>query len=594
MFEADASEEGRKDDSDDSDLDALLEKTNQAGSTRRRAMGKKLLHGFFGCFLVAAVILLLTKGAFWRKSGKKFAAPTAKPAQLFSNGTSNFGPTTILISLDGFRADFLERGLTPSLSSFLSSGVSPKYMLPSFPSVTFPNHWTLITGLYPSVHGVVGNSFWDDDLGEQFFYTDPARSMFPKWWTSTGAEPLWATAERQGIRSAIHMWPGSEAGIQPEPTYLDDYNAHEKLDNKVSRVLGLLDLPSPFDTPADVEIDTDLQNPRPQFIALYVPDVDRDGHLYGPNSTEIRSTITEVDTMVGKLLSGLETRNLSDIVNVVVVSDHGMATTSRDRLVQFEDLVSPDVIERYDGWPLYGLRLKPGVNINKLYTSLTAQRAAAGSNPGWSVYTHETMPERWHFSGNPRIAPLFLIPDAGWSIVTKAEMDLSSPSSANEVYHPKGIHGYDHEHPLMRAIFAARGPAFPHPPGSRLEPFINTNVYSIVCQSIGVIPMSHNGSLTLPLTTQGVHGDGGDGDTVDSIDDLPAGAEPEAASSDEQAAQQGGSSNADDQGGASDADEKTSLADTLKTIYDTVVDKLGAAKGWVQGLFGEKKIASDG
>jgi predicted AlkP superfamily pyrophosphatase or phosphodiesterase len=191
-------------------------------------------------------------------------------------------------------------------------------MNPSFPSVTFPNHYTLVTGLYPESHGVVGNTFWDEELQEEFFYTNP-NAMQPKWW---GGEPLWVTAEDQGIRTAIHMWPGSEAHILGvEPAFIDAYNGKESLFNKANRILELLDKPGQENKLAAV---ADM---RPQLIAAYVPNVDSDGHLYGPNSTEIRSTIRDVDNMLDQLFQGLETRNLTKIVNVVVVSDHGMATT---------------------------------------------------------------------------------------------------------------------------------------------------------------------------------------------------------------------------------------------------------------------------
>ena len=380
---------------------------------------------------------------------------------VLSNGTSTFAPTTILISLDGFRADFLNRGLTPTLNSFIAEGVSPKYMLPSFPSVTFPNHYTLVTGLYPESHGVVGNTFWDPELQEEFFYTDP-RSMQPKWWA--GAEPLWVTAEKQNVRSAIHMWPGSEAHMEIEPTFVDKYNGSEGLSRKVQRIFDFLDFPSAQDSGNDSPTAQ-----RPQFIAAYVPVVDSDGHLYGPNSTEIRKTIQDVDTMLHDIFVGLERRNLTKVVNIVVVSDHGMATTSTDRLIQMDDLIDLDLVEHIDGWPLYGLRPKDSIDLRGLYDRLSVESA---QNPGFEVYLRdENMPERYHFKNNDRIAPLWIIPTTGWAIVSRQEMDVKEAKESGEIYHPRGLHGYDHEHPLMRAIFVARGPAFPHAPNSRLEVF---------------------------------------------------------------------------------------------------------------------------
>lgn len=405
-------------------------------------------------------LCLLVLGAYLQTTKSSFRAQ--KPLLRLSNGTSSFAPTTILISLDGFRADFLERNVTPTLNSFIAEGISPKYMLPSFPSVTFPNHYTLVTGLYPESHGVVGNTFWDTDLKEEFFYTDPARSMQPKWWLE--AEPLWVTASKQDVRSAIHMWPGSEAHIQIEPAFVDKFNGTELLSRKVDRVLQFVDLPS-IDDPGVTEIATS----RPQFVAFYVPNVDADGHLYGPNSTEIRTTISSVDSMLHDLFAGLQARNLSDIVNVVVVSDHGMATTSIDRLIQLEDLIDVNLVEHIDGWPLYGLRPKDPKDLPGLYDKLSAE---AIKNPNFEVYLRdENMPTRYHFTKNKRIAPLWIVPKTGWAIVTKQKFNVKEAKKTGKIFRPQGLHGYDHEHPLMRAIFVARGPAFPHQPNSRLEIF---------------------------------------------------------------------------------------------------------------------------
>ena len=499
-------------------------------------------------------------------------------AQLRSNGTHSFGPTTILISLDGFRADFLNRNITPTLNSFIAEGISPKYMLPSFPSVTFPNHWTLVTGLYPESHGVVGNSFWDPDLEEEFYYTDPKRSMQPEWWTSTGAEPLWSTCERAGVRSAVHMWPGSEAGVEPDAATVDKFNGNELLSKKVGRVLSFLDRPSAHDKPSVAAADA-----RPQLVAMYVPNVDSDGHKYGPNSTEIRETIRNVDDMLALMLKGLHVRNLTDVVNVVVVSDHGMATTSTSRLIQLDDLLDPALIEHTDGWPLYGLRPRPDVSLLDLYTRLLGR--AREPDAHFQVYLRTDMPERWHFRHSERIAPLWIIPDAGWAIVPRSEFDVASAQRSGDPYHPRGLHGYDHEHPLMRAIFVARGPAFPHVPGSRLDVFQNIEVYNIVCDSLGVEPRPNNGTLRLPLQPVGAHGDDGDTSDLDEdVVDLP-----------ERPAEVSGPdverpSPTPEEG--SEKDINTEIEDDnddersgLRKFWGSLVDKFNDATEWVKGVF---------
>lgn len=415
------------------------------------------------CFIYLLIIIGFIGLVFgaWRLSIGRKTSDKIVDQEYFNNGTALFAPTTVLISLDGFRADFLNRGITPRLNAFIKEGISPVYMTPSFPSVTFPNHYTLVTGLYPESHGVVGNTFWDPDMKEQFYYTHPGSSMQSKWW---GGEPLWVTAEKQGIRTAIHMWPGSEAHImEVEPSFLDKYNGQEALSKKVDRVFELLDKPGMEDQTAAV---ADM---RPQLALVYVPNVDGDGHKFGPNSTEIRTTINDVDNMLDSIFVGLEQRNLTKVVNVVVVSDHGMATTSIDRLLQLEDLVDRSKIEHTDGWPLYGLRPKDPADLQTIYDDLSKK---AAKNPNFDVYLRDVnMPERYHFSKNNRIAPLWIVPKTGWAIVTKEEFDVAEGKAKGLVYNPRGLHGYDHEHPLMRAIFVARGPSFPHKPNSRVENF---------------------------------------------------------------------------------------------------------------------------
>ncbi|KAF8246087.1 Phosphodiest-domain-containing protein [Wilcoxina mikolae CBS 423.85] len=419
------------------------------------------------------------------------------PPLVYSNGTHPYTKTTLLISLDGFRSDFLNRNLTPTLDSFVNSGVSPLYMTPSFPSVTFPNHWTLVTGLHPESHGVVGNSFWDPDLKREFYYTDPARSLQHEWW---GGEPIWKTVEQQGGTAAVHMWPGSEArgcGAQ----HVDHFNASEVLPRKVARILEWLDLPA---------------RERPMFIAAYVPDVDESGHKFGPNTTETNDVIRSVDSMLHDLFMGLEHRNLTDIVNIVIVSDHGMASTDKSRLIYLEDLVDTSLVEHTDGWPLYGLRPYPQHNLTDIYNSILSHHK---SDSHWSVYLRDVnMPARYHFSANPRIAPLWIVPEAGWTIVTKKEF----PPGTKGEYHPRGLHGFDNLHPLMRSIFVARGPAFQHLHGvgkewlgldrhsgaidksktkgpvksGRVQVFQNTEVYRLVCDSLGLKAQPSNSTMT--------------------------------------------------------------------------------------------------
>ncbi|OJJ46181.1 hypothetical protein ASPZODRAFT_133185 [Penicilliopsis zonata CBS 506.65] len=518
------------------------------------------------CFLFINVIvlfLIILLGAYKASSG--FRKAHSHPKTLRSNGTALFAPTTILISLDGFRADYLTRGLTPTLNAFIKQGVSPPYMLPSFPSVTFPNHFTMVTGLYPESHGVVGNSFWDPVLKEAFHYTDPSHSMQPKWWN---AEPLWVTAEDQGVKSAVHMWPGSEAHLgDKEPSFVDKFNGSEVLPRKTTRILELLDLPG-------LEVESDGSAQRPQFIAAYVPNVDAEGHRHGPDSIETRRAIRKVDDMLTGLFKGIHQRNLTDIVNIVVVSDHGMATTSTERLFQLDNFIDLELVERIDGWPLRGIRPKRPEDLQTLKDQLA--KIPSNYTHAVEIYSREEMPERYHFSNNDRIAPLWVIPKTGWAIVERPEFDVQDALQTGRAYHPRGVHGYDHEHPLMRAIFVARGPAFPHSPNSRLEPFQNIHVYNILCDSLGINPSPNNGTLRLPLKVVGLHSDEGAPapDTPDSPTDNDTDTNPVQATEPDST--------------EPDANP-TSEDEPNRTWWGTLWDEVGDIKNWAKELFKAEK-----
>jgi predicted AlkP superfamily pyrophosphatase or phosphodiesterase len=413
--------------SSETDLGAWKE----ANRTKRRSKRKVFCCRFLLHIAIIVFFLVMVFGAY---KATLASNSRRKPTKLMSNGTSLWAPTTLVISLDGFRADFLERGLSPTLNGFIKEGVSPLYMLPPFPSVTFVSHYTMSTGLYPESHGIVGNTFWDPAWQEEFYYTNTETSMQPKWW---GGEPFWVSAETQGLKTAIHMWPGSEAHIKNvELDFVDKFNGKEVLHNKADRVLSWLDLPGPEDE------DSIEASPRPQLLVAYVPDVDASGHQFGPNSTETNNAIKIADSMLTEMFDGIKARNLTDIVNVIVVSDHGMATTSVDRVIQLDDLIDVNKIEHMDGWPLYGLRPKNDADIEPLYHDL---KAKAKTNPYFKVYLRDLdMPEEYHFSNNNRIAPLWIVPETGWTIARKVDFDLAKAKAEGLTYNPKGLHGYDY------------------------------------------------------------------------------------------------------------------------------------------------------
>ncbi|KAK9448043.1 alkaline-phosphatase-like protein [Limtongia smithiae] len=416
------------------------------------------------------------------ETGFSTTIPTVKT--VLSNGTHEFHPTTIYISLDGFRPDYLTPEYTPSMWEMYTTEYSAPYMFPSFPSVTFPNHYTMVTGLYPSSHGIVGNRFWDPELQEEFNYHS-ADAMDSKWWKG---EPIWVTASKNDIKTGIHMWPGSEAPWGDyEPEYVDKFNKSETLQRKAQRVLGWLDM----------DVDT-----RPELILAYVPTIDTLGHRYGTLGPEIDGGLQYIDDMIANILDGIHSRNLSSIVNVIIVSDHGMASTSNDRIIFMDDFISPAAVEHIDGWPLFGLRPYEYNTTLQIFAEVQQSRVITQIEGGeeaddldhWSLYTRDNMPEEWHFGGTSggqyqyRIADVWMIPEAGWSITTH-----STFAKQNYDYHPKGVHGYNNTHPLMRALFLATGPSFPS--GLQVEPFYNTELYEVVCGTLNITAAPNNGTL---------------------------------------------------------------------------------------------------
>ncbi|CAG8445411.1 10315_t:CDS:2 [Ambispora leptoticha] len=344
----------------------------------------------------------------------------------FNNGTCDFNSTVILISFDGFRADYLERGLTPVLSKFIHDGIRTEYMIPSFPSVTFPNHYTIITGLYPESHGIVGNEFFDPELNDSFDYANPDKRLQSKWW---GGEPLWVTAEKQNQKSGVIMWAGSEVKIKGYlPTYLIPHKRNVTPKDKVAKVMEWLDLPT---------------EKRPTFIAVYVGQPDSAGHRYGPYSKQVDDALKSVDDMTFDLLNGLAIRNLTEIVNVIIVSDHGMSQTNPTNLISLDDFIDTSLIHPVEGFPLGGIRPYNDDDIPEIYATLRK----ASHDKNWECYLRHRIPKRFNFRASKRISPILCIPTRGWVISTKRDFTFDVV--------PPGLHGYDHLIHDMKAIFLA-------------------------------------------------------------------------------------------------------------------------------------------
>ncbi|MEO9111100.1 MAG: nucleotide pyrophosphatase/phosphodiesterase family protein [Lacunisphaera sp.] len=403
------------------------------------------------------------------RSSVFFAAPlllfllVARPASAASTAS---GPL-ILISIDGFRWDYLTKYPTPTLSKLAADGVHAKRLISSFPTKTFPNHYTIVTGLRPEHHGIVSNYFYDPALKAAFNKGQPADNADPRWWSE--GEPIWITAEKQDLRTACFFWPGSQASVQGlRPTYYESYHGKINSNDNVDALLKQLDQPAAI---------------RPKFCALYFDVVDRMGHKFGPDAPETGAAVQEVDTAIARLLDGLAKRGLRETTNFVIVSDHGMTPVSPQRVIFLEDMMPLSTVQVESYGPNGGVRPKTGTAA-ELVASIRAKHL-----PHLQVYLREKVPAHFHYRDNPRIPPVVLIADEGWNIETKAGW----PALAAR--YDRGSHGYDPALSDMGALFIADGPAFnPHVKISKVE---NIHLYNLLCAVLGLKPAPNDGDQRL-------------------------------------------------------------------------------------------------
>jgi predicted AlkP superfamily pyrophosphatase or phosphodiesterase len=365
----------------------------------------------------------------------------------------------ILISLDGFRYDYPRRYGAPHLLQLGTKGASaPEGMLPAYPSLTFPNHISIVTGLYPEHHGIVGNTFWDPVREQTYVYTQPKSNSDGSWYSGT---PLWVLAEQQGMRSACLFWPGSEAEIQGKrPSYYLHFD--EKLDDqkRVDQVVEWLKLPPEL---------------RPHFITLYYSNVDHAGHNYGPDSDEVRAAVHHVDAMVGDLRAKVAALHLP--VDFVVVADHGMVSL-QGAVVTLADYA--DLSEFHtEGSLLYA---KPDADVQEIYEEFLAH-----PDPRFKVYRRADVPPALHFDTNPREGDPVVVPSGPFAL-------RAQPSSSEADTKHRGAHGFNpRTMPEMKAIFFAAGPDVRR--GVQLRPFENVNIYPFIAEILGLKAPVVDGTL---------------------------------------------------------------------------------------------------
>ena len=370
--------------------------------------------------------------------------------------------TVILISVDGLGADYLSPEDTPNILALADQGVRAKYLEPVFPSKTFPNHYSMITGLYPANHGIINNSMYDPELGT-FRLSDREVLSKSQWW---GGEPLWVTVEKQGRTSATYFWPGSDAdSIQGmQPTYWMEYDHDLPHDTRIDSVMAAV-----------------MRTPRPALITTYFSTVDTQGHRFGPHSQETRDALREVDSHIGNLVARLRDAELYEDINIVVLGDHGMAETSSERVELVDEYIDLDDVYRIGGLDALGFfNAKDTTRLNTLLNGLNRMEHVT-----W--YTSESLPEEWYYTGNKRIPDLIGVANEGWQMSSKELFER------NPDYYSGGTHGYNPTLASMHAAFIAYGPQFKQ--GAVVEGFSLVHIYELLCAVLNLEPAPNDGDL---------------------------------------------------------------------------------------------------
>lgn len=396
--------------------------------------------------------LLIVAGTACAQTPPPTTREPARTAPVFSR-VEDKAPVTILISIDGFRADYLDRGVTPRLGALAAAGVSAA-MRPAFPSKTFPNHWAIVTGLRPDRNGIVSNNMEDEAKPGVKFTMENGGDPF--WWNA--AEPLWVTAERAGIRSATMFWPGSNVAWGGA---LAKGSSHDTVGGTRPADWWPFDIAVPARQRVDGVIDW-LRRPaatRPRFVTLYFDTIDTAGHAYGPDAPEITAAVGEIDATIGALADGLAA--LGQPANLVIVADHGMAATSRARTIALDTIADPADYRLFEAGPFASLFAVPGHEA-------ALEKALLRPHDHLQCWRKADIPARLHYGANPRIPPYFCLAEVGWLTAR------TTPTREGDL----GNHGYDNMAPEMAALFIASGPGIR--PAGTLPSFENVDVAPLV------------------------------------------------------------------------------------------------------------------
>uniref|UniRef100_A0A667ZZ62 Ectonucleotide pyrophosphatase/phosphodiesterase 1 n=1 Tax=Myripristis murdjan TaxID=586833 RepID=A0A667ZZ62_9TELE len=374
----------------------------------------------------------------------------------------------ILVSMDGFRAGYMKAygGLLPVITKLRNCGTSTPYMRPAYPTKTFPNHYTIVTGLYPESHGIVDNKMYDVTRNATFSLKI-AEKFNPQWYQG---EPVWLTAMRNNHKTATFFWPGSDVAVSGKfPDFYKKYDKNIPFEKRVSTLFEWLSLP---------------QGQRPDFYTLYLEEPDSSGHRYGPASSQVIEALLRVDKILGMLMDGLKQRNLHRCVNLVFLSDHGMEEASCKKAVflsSYQD--NTDDFNVIQG-PAARVRPKrlPEDFYSFDYEGLVKNLSCRTPDQPMRPYLKENLPKRLHFANNVRIERAHLYMKPTWQAADMKEIKYCSG----------GFHGSDNVFKNMQAVFFGYGPALKHK--TVVPPFENIEVYNLLCDLLDVSPAPNNGT----------------------------------------------------------------------------------------------------
>ena len=364
-------------------------------------------------------------------------------------------PYVLLISLDGFRWDYIDRGLSPNIEWLAENGVEARSLEPVFPTKTFPTHYSIVTGLHAENHGLISNSFIDWETGDRFAIRDREMVENAKYYQ---APALWETLRRHNITTASYFWVGSEIDIDyRRPHYYHRYDHERPHLDRIEGIIEWLQLPD---------------DERPQFLTLYYSDVDSEGHRTGPYSQELDESIMLVDSLMGILLDRLEDIDMLDHMNIILVSDHGMTEVSPERVIELHSILNDYEVITDGVGPVVMIKPEDPDETETIYRRLIEEEE------NYRVYRKENMPAYWHYSAHPYIMPIIVIADMGWSLTTR-------PFDPGQGYFATGgNHGYDNKHLDMHGIFYAMGPAFKE--GYRTGTVRSIDVYPLIMEIFGL------------------------------------------------------------------------------------------------------------